>query len=179
MKNRYIILFFVVSFIMGFMLREMFHGVSGISYNDYHESIPEYTPIRETEPAREGQAQHDTADIKTKAITILGIETPSKLLRGEQSEMNAYIRFADAESRDYVLIVSLQDMAGDFILKAGQYAIRTDPQWSQYDTTKLGPFKLSIPDIAPAGTYILSARLYRGQEEISRYTYGEIEIARL
>ena len=153
MSKRKIFLLCILSFIVGFILRELLLGVSQNKYLETEE-INTYENDFEDANANEGPL-----------LELVKIETPLKAFRGHYLEGIVYLKVLRRGYGNYALCVSLNNMiTKDAIISSAKYPITISKNWMEDKLIKIGPFSVPIPESAKLGEYAVEVKLTDSSE---------------
>lgn len=143
-----------VSFIVGFLLREMLHGIADERIKDkglkYYNTTDEVKQIAEKKPFLE----------------VIKLDIPHKVIRGSYFEMFGYFRKTNDVDENYTFEVMLISYDAKSRINSGRLIIPKEGLFFNGQETKHA-LRILVPVAAPLGKYKIF---------INRKPLGEIEI---
>jgi hypothetical protein len=147
MNNKLAFVLFLLAFVAGFFLREMFYGIS---------IPPGQASYVNNRDITMDDAFKNTVNVtrnETQIPQIAKIVVPRKAFRGTSFEMIVYLKPPKQLSGSYNLDIMLYSLNDETKINAGSYHLVADQEWLGDELIKVGPFMASVPGGVPLGRY--------------------------
>ncbi len=165
MRKSSVFILLLLIFCSYFFLRKIFVVISDSLHHATFVEMPSGTILSKVPSADE-------------KVDIIGALNPHKVIRGSAFELALFVKTYQRTYGNYTIAVTLVKPDNTIKINAGEYPIKSTRDWPKSDKIQIGPFMVSVPEVASLGTYVVEIRLLQSDTSAlaSEYNGTAIEV---